>query len=176
MASERSTNESRYHLLADNVSDVIWTAGLDLKITYVSPSVERMRGYTVKEAMTQALEKTLPPDSLKMLKKIIKKAMTMEKLEGNLSGSVTLEQEIIRKDGSLVHVEIKATFLRDREGGPVGIMGVTRDITERKRAEEKESRKNSSVRPRKWRPSESLQAALPTISTIFFSQLSATRR
>lgn len=47
---------TRYRLLAENAYDVIWTMSLDGTITDVSPAVERMRGYTPQEAMTQSLE------------------------------------------------------------------------------------------------------------------------
>jgi PAS domain S-box-containing protein len=47
-----------------------------------------------------------------------------------------MEVEVYRKDGSTVWAEMKMTFLRDPDGRPVGILGVTRDITERKQAEE----------------------------------------
>ncbi|MGD0235948.1 MAG: PAS domain-containing protein [Syntrophorhabdales bacterium] len=48
--------EDRYRLLAENVSDVIFTLDLNLRHTYCSPSVERLRGYTVEEVMAQTLE------------------------------------------------------------------------------------------------------------------------
>ncbi len=47
----------------------------------------------------------------------------------------TLEVEMRRKDGSTVWAEEKVTFLRDEQGTPVGLLGVTRDISQRKAAE-----------------------------------------
>ena len=43
--------------------------------------------------------------------------------------------ELTRKDGSIIWSEVKASFLRDEQGRPVGILGVTRDISKRKKAE-----------------------------------------
>ncbi len=50
--------------------------------------------------------------------------------------SIIMELEQIHKEGAIIPIEIKVTFLRDATGQPVGVLGVTRDITERKRAEE----------------------------------------
>jgi len=56
-------SEERHRLLAENANDVIWTMSLDGRITYISPAVERMRGFTPEEAMNQPLEEIQPPDS-----------------------------------------------------------------------------------------------------------------
>ena len=60
---ELRASEQRYRLLADNITDVIWTVDLDGKFTYVSPSVERLRGYSPEEVMRQ-IKKIHEPDSL----------------------------------------------------------------------------------------------------------------
>jgi PAS domain S-box-containing protein len=52
-------SEERHRLLADNATDVIWTMDLNGRNTYISPSVERLRGYTVAEAMQQTLHEAL---------------------------------------------------------------------------------------------------------------------
>ena len=59
-------SEERHRFLADNVSDVIWTMDLHGRNTYVSPSVEWMRGYTVAEAMQQTIDEALTPASAKI--------------------------------------------------------------------------------------------------------------
>ncbi len=57
-----AVSEKRYRLLTENVSDVIWVTDLQLKPTYFNPSVTRLLGYSVEEAMAGALKMT--PDSL----------------------------------------------------------------------------------------------------------------
>ena len=59
-------SEERHRFLADNVSDVIWTMDLHGRNTHVSPSVERMRSYTVTEAMQQTIDEALTPASAKI--------------------------------------------------------------------------------------------------------------
>jgi len=56
-------SEERHRLLAENANDVIWTMSLDGRMTYISPAVERMRGFTPEEAMNQPLDEILTPDS-----------------------------------------------------------------------------------------------------------------
>jgi PAS domain-containing protein len=57
-------SEERYRLLAENSTDVIWTASLDERFTYVSPAVLSLRGYTVEEVMNQTFEESVCPSSL----------------------------------------------------------------------------------------------------------------
>lgn len=130
-------SERRYRLLADNVSDVIWTMDMNLRYTYVSPSVIRMRGYSAEEAMAQPLEDVLTPVSLEIATKAFNEELAVEATEKkDLSRARTLELEQKCKDGSTVLTELTVSFLRNPDGQPVGILGVTRDITERKRRED----------------------------------------
>ena len=65
-------NEQRYRLLASHAADVLWTLDLEnRRLTYVSPSVGRLRGYTAEEAMAQSLEQMLTEESLAMVNKMI---------------------------------------------------------------------------------------------------------
>jgi len=130
-------SEERYRLIAENASDLIWTMDMNLRYTYMSPSVERMRGYTAEEIIGARVNETMTPASLEAIRKAFAEEMAMEKRgQKNLFRSRTLEAEMYCKDGSAVWTEIKLTFLRDRDGRPVGIMGVTRDISERKQMEQ----------------------------------------
>jgi len=130
-------SEKRYRLLAENLTDVIWTMDMNLRYTYVSPSVEGLRGYSVKEVMNQRMEEVLTPTSHEVAKKVFAEELATEQIEerGRFT-SRTLDLELRRKDGSTVWTEVKVTFLRGPDGRPIEILGVTRDITERKRAEE----------------------------------------
>jgi diguanylate cyclase (GGDEF)-like protein/PAS domain S-box-containing protein len=129
-------SEKRYRLLADNASDIIWTMDMSLHLTYESPSVTRIRGYSPEEAMAQTIEETLTPASLEVAMKALAEELAVEQLEQkDLSRSRTLELEHTCKDGSTVWLEVTMTFLRDEDGRAVGLLGASRDVTERKRAE-----------------------------------------
>ncbi|MBM3241264.1 PAS domain S-box protein [Candidatus Poribacteria bacterium] len=130
-------SEERYHLLAENATDIICAMDMNLQLTYISPSVTRQLGYSVEEAMAQTLEEVLSPASFEVAMKIFAEELAIEKMEQkDMFRPRMLEFEVNCKDGSTVWNEIKFTFLRDENGRPVGILAAARDITERKQAEE----------------------------------------
>jgi PAS domain S-box-containing protein len=130
-------SERRYRLLAENATDIIWTRDMNLRVTYVSPAVTRVRGYSAEELMAQTLEEVLTPASLEVAMKAVAEELAIEKMEQkDLFRSRTLELEQYCKDGSTVWLEVRMTFLRDEDKRIVGILGISRDISERKRAEE----------------------------------------
>ena len=140
-------SEKRYRLIAENATDVIWTWDMNLRYTYVSPSVTRLRGYSVEEVMRQTPQDVLTPASLEVATNVIEQELTLErKEEKDLTRSRTLELELTCKDGSTVWAEVTVTFLRDKDGQAVGILGVTRDITERRQVEEALSRSEERYR------------------------------
>jgi PAS domain S-box-containing protein len=135
---ELKTSELRYRLLAENVTDTIWTMDLKLlRFTYISPSVLKMRGFTVEEAMALNLEETLPPASLEEVANVLAEELARETdRSADPERSRTIEVQQYCKDGSTDWAEVTTSFIRDETGSPVGLLGVTRDISERKRAEQ----------------------------------------
>ena len=150
--AELQTSESRYRLLAENLTDVIWVMDVDGRyFTYVSPSVEYLRGYTPEEAMSHSLEETLTPASAQKARAAFEEELTLKR-SGNADPfrSRTLELEHRCKDGSTVWAEVRSGILFDENGCAVGIVGVTRDVTERKKMEmEKQRLKAQLVRSQK---------------------------
>jgi PAS domain S-box-containing protein len=110
---------------------------MNLNYTYVSPSVKYLRGYEPEEVMKQPATETMTPSSGDLVMRTLSEVMELEKSgHREISMSRTLPLELRRKDGTTVWTEMKFSFIRDEKQRPLGIMGVTRDITERKRAEE----------------------------------------
>ncbi len=129
-------SEARHRLLAENVSDVIWTTDLNLKPTYISPSVERLLGYSAAEAMALTMEKVIVPASAEVIRKALIEEIIAEKTgQTDPSRVRTLEVEAACQNGSTKYVEVRVIFLRDEKGQPIEILGVARDITARRRAE-----------------------------------------
>jgi len=136
-------SEKRYRLLAENVTDNIWVLDLDsMAFSFVSPSVYTMRGYTPDEAKRHSLEDALVPSSRDLAQKALAEALEKESsVAADATYSKTLELELRCKDGSTVLAEVNMSFLRDDSGKPYAILGVTRDISDRKRAEKYQRQK-----------------------------------
>jgi PAS domain S-box-containing protein len=130
-------SENKYRLLADNIHDVVFVLDMNLNYTYVSPSTKILRGYEPEEVIKVSPADTLTPSSWDLVVKTLSDVMELEKTKQiELNESRTIPLEMNRKDGTTVWTEVKFSFIRDKDKQPVGILGVTRDITERRQAEE----------------------------------------
>jgi len=129
-------SEERYRLLTESMSDVIWISDKDLRFTYVSPSVERFIGYTPEELIGKTILDHLVPSYVETAAKKFIEMLAGED-SGTTASSKSREVEVqrVHKDGSIAWGEVTITLLRDEQGKITGALGVTRDITERKRAE-----------------------------------------
>ena len=130
------TSEEQYRLLAENATDVIWTIDFDGRFTYISPSVEKLRGYTVAEAMEQSLDESLTPESAAIAKFELAQSIEMMR-KGQPFPDHRGEFEQPCKDGSTVWVEITTTGIYNVSGEFVSILGVSRNITERKQIQDR---------------------------------------
>jgi len=131
--SELRESEEHYRLLAENATDVIYVMDMNLKLTYVSPSVARLTGHSVEEFLSLSLDKVLTPASFKHATGVFAEEVTRESEETkDLTRSRTFEFEVKRRDGSTVWVEAIMSALRDQEGRVIDILGVARDIAERR--------------------------------------------
>jgi PAS domain S-box-containing protein len=131
-----AASEAKYRLLAENTADVIWIFDTTtMHFTYVSPSVERLRGYTPDEVLSQSLDEVAAPASLAgPISELPGRLQAF--LDGNPSATIqTHEVEQLCKDGSTVWTEVVTTLLKDSTDR-VQILGVSRDISARKQAEQ----------------------------------------
>ena len=135
--NEKALQESdvRYRLLAENIRDVIWTMDLDGHFTYVSPSVLQLRGYTADEVMQQSIHDAFTSDSAVQVLAGIQVLLTQDEKQQNIHTNWELQQPC--KDGSTVWTDVSVNIIRDKQGSAHAVLGVSRDITERKNAEEK---------------------------------------
>jgi diguanylate cyclase (GGDEF)-like protein/PAS domain S-box-containing protein len=126
--------EARHRLWSENSDDVIWTMAADGSITYVSPAVEQMRGFTQAEAIRQSIDEILTPVS--QAAALTYYAQVREAVAAGLTPRTYRgDQEYKCKDGSTVWTEVLAYPLLDEAGQLIELIGVTRDISERKQHE-----------------------------------------
>ncbi|NWJ48382.1 MAG: PAS domain S-box protein [Chloroflexi bacterium] len=126
-------SEERFRLVAENSSDVIWTMNIERQFTYVSPSVLYLRGYTPEEVMHQTIEEAVTPKSAEVMRQSMV-SLFQDAQAGKLRRRIhQVEQPC--KDGSTVWTEVSTSLMFDSAGTFKGILGITRDITERKRLE-----------------------------------------
>ena len=129
-------SEERFRFLTETVSDIIWTVDLNLSTTYVSPSIERVLGFTPEERKRQQVEEVLTPESLKLIQVLFAEELAKEKDKSvDPDRSMTNEVEYYRKDRTTVWLENAMKWIRDEKGAVIGIHGVSRDISKRKKAQ-----------------------------------------
>ena len=121
-------SENQYRDLFENANDLIYTHDLRGNFTSLNRSGERITGYSRDEALAMNIAQVVAPESLEAARQ-----MTAKKIAQDVA--TTYEIDIIAKDGRYVSLEL-STRLVQRKGIPIGIQGVGRDITERRRAED----------------------------------------
>ncbi len=127
-------SENLYHLLADNALDVIWILDTENgRFRYISPSVERLRGYSVQEALEQSAQESLTTASWQKLMDSLPPRIDEFLTGSGKSYKDDLEQPC--RNGDTVWVETHSHFMINPENGHLEVHGVSRDITERKEAE-----------------------------------------
>jgi len=128
-------SERRYRLIAENTADVIWVIDAETqRITYVSPSVYQLSGFSMEEVLGQSVRNVIPFGSPQKFSELIEKRSAKFFEHGSYPISFTDEADQICKDGSVVPTEITTNYLLD-ENGQLEIIGVSRDISQRKAAE-----------------------------------------
>jgi PAS domain S-box-containing protein len=127
--------ENRFRLLAEQMNDIVWTTDLELKPTYVSPSIEKVLGFTPEERLQQSLAEKMPPETLRLVEEKVKEELTHDR-ERDPGRSIIYDLDFYHRDGAIRTLETSLSFIRDQQGSPTGIYGLSRDVTARKRAEE----------------------------------------
>jgi len=129
-------SEVKFGFLTERIADILWTTDLNLMTTYVSPSVERILGFSQAERMKQSIGEMMAPDSLQeVLAEFAVQMQAEREGVGDPDRTRIMEVEYRRKDGSTLWMENTMRPMRDPSGALVGIYGVSRDISERRLAD-----------------------------------------
>jgi PAS domain S-box-containing protein/putative nucleotidyltransferase with HDIG domain len=133
MTSALRESEQKYRYMTENISDVIWSVDLEGNLTYMSPAIEKLIGYTAEEVMAMPItDYTVQEDYDALTAKLTEE---LAKTPAERDHSVIMPVRHRTKDNHFVHTEFSASWLLDEQGNLIGVQGTTRDITERLKAE-----------------------------------------
>ncbi|MDD5176037.1 MAG: ABC transporter substrate-binding protein [Sterolibacterium sp.] len=130
------TSEERFRLVADNAQDVLWKYDLRQQcLSYISPAVERLTGYTVEEAMAQSIDESFTAASALAVRAAVAYLTTHPE-----DSKSVMELESLRKDGSTVWSEATMSLIHGANGKAAEVVGVSRDVTARRLVQEQQKR------------------------------------
>ena len=154
-------SEKKYRLVAENVTDGIWVADFkSLRFTFLSPSVGHIFGYSPEETQNMSLLDFVHEEDREAVSQAIaEETKIIKNGRENTAESRTLQLKLKRKDGSRFWVEVNWRILTDERNEPTALLGVTRDITERKKVEQEIVKLNEELEQRvKDRTAELIEA------------------
>jgi PAS domain S-box-containing protein len=137
MARE-SILEEGYRSLYENVTDLVYTHDLDGRIKSINKAAQRITGYTEAEARNINIFDVIAPEDLARTQDIMKRELAGETLPA-------FEVDMIDKSGRRLHLEVNELLIR-KDGKTTGILGVARDVTERRNAREALERSEKALR------------------------------
>ena len=120
--------EERYQQIFNNAHDIVYLIDLQGAFIIVNATALRITGYTLEEVRGKPYSFVVAPEHLELTRENMRR-----KLGG--AGPTTYEIELVAKDGHRIPIEVSSQLLM-ADGRPVGIQGIARDITERKRHEQ----------------------------------------
>jgi diguanylate cyclase (GGDEF)-like protein/PAS domain S-box-containing protein len=133
----RTLNEREefYRLLTEDTLDVLWRTDSELRITYISPSDERLRGYKAEEVVGHHVFELFNEEGIAIVTEALRKRQQAER-EGNPFRFANFEAPHRCKDGSVIWGEVFSKAVRDEHGKITGYHGITRENTKRRQMQD----------------------------------------
>ncbi len=138
MAAALRESEERFRLIAESASDVIWTIDPRMqRFSYISPSIATLLGWNASDALSHPLDDLIERGALDQLRTVLKRIS--EQFTGQRISELAEKIELVQRssDGRKVLVEVVVSAIADGQGQLKEFVGIARDITERKKVEEK---------------------------------------
>jgi diguanylate cyclase (GGDEF)-like protein/PAS domain S-box-containing protein len=136
--TERKHIEEKYRFLAENMNDILWIMDMSLRTVYVTPSIEAVLGFTQEERLRQNVQEQLTPGSLSIALDALAREQALENQgQSDPNRKVTMILEFYHKDGSTRWLETIISGIRDDQGVLINLYGLSRNVTERIKTEEK---------------------------------------
>ena len=130
--------EKKHRIIADNLIDAIWSLDVaTLKFDYITPSIERISGFTADEYINFTLQESLTPESFQKVTAML--AEEIPRFEQGVNSMRTLEIESIHKNGNTYWAEIRVKFIKE-DGKSLKVIGVTREISDSKKVEQQQNK------------------------------------
>lgn len=124
-------SERRFRDFAAAASDVVWESDKNGRYTYVSPQVQKLLGYSADEIIGHSASRFMSPAEADRVREWLAQNTADDK---SFRG---LEQQLITKTGDTVWVEVSGIPTFNKEGEFIGHRGAARDITDRRKAEDR---------------------------------------
>src|SRR5712691_2234408 len=121
-------SEERYRELVENANDIVYSLDFEGKLTSVNKAGELITGYSRDELLKMGLSEILTPESFEASRGMLDRKLRGEQIQN-------YELDFRSKSGRILTLEISNRLIF-KQGEPVGVQGIARDITLRRRAEE----------------------------------------
>ncbi len=129
-------SEALLKLITDNILDIVWIVNLKFEPLYVSKAVEHILGFGLEEYLSRRVVDRYPPEVLQeMYAQLLEELENEQKPDIDKNRTKIIEIQEFRKDGSLADLSVHVKFLRDENGKPNAIIGISRDISDKKKIE-----------------------------------------
>ncbi len=139
-------SERLYRLLADNMADVVFVLDQDLRLTYISPSIERLKAMTPDQALQTGFFSLFPEADRQRLRQSLQGELQKQGNQPEPHASRCLEVPLHGEGNNIYWTEMRVTALMDENHDLSGLLGVIQDVSQRKEAEKAKHRVEAQLR------------------------------